>query len=192
MKTEKFLNYLISAILAVSIFILFYLPIEFTLTEIWMLTPKIPPLITTLLLITFIFLLSFFEWGRIFRKKKFLLIPLIGIIILTGFVYREWRNQKLERGLLPKIYSINPPVWGVQGNIIEISGRNFFPGEKSGKVMIGNEELLIESWSDELVVAKQQVPKEFGTFSLRLIRSDGVISNSTRFEVRDPDELLGY
>ncbi|HUV42539.1 MAG TPA: IPT/TIG domain-containing protein [Patescibacteria group bacterium] len=189
---EKILNYLIAAILAVSIFILFYLPIEFILTEIWMLTPKIPPLIATSLLIVFIFFLSFVEWGKILRKKKFLSLLLIGIIILAGFVYREWRDQKLERGLLPKIYSIFPPLWGIQGNTIEIKGKNFFPDHRRGKVMIGDQELLIESWADELVVGKQQVPKEFGTFSLRLIRSDGVISNSLWFEVKDPDELLNY
>lgn len=189
---EKILNYLIAAILAVSVFVIFYLPIEFILTEIWMVTPKIPPLTVTSILIIFIFLFSFVEWGRILRKNKFLLLILIGVIILTGFVYREWRHQKLEKGLLPKIYSVDPPHWGIQGSLIEIKGKNFFPDHKRGKVMIGNDELLIERWSDELVVARQQVPSEFGIFDLRLIRIDGVISNSIWFEAKNPDELLNY
>jgi len=47
-----FLNPVVSAVLALIFYILLYLPIEFLITEIWLITPKIMPLVS------FSFLLS--------------------------------------------------------------------------------------------------------------------------------------
>ena len=105
-------------------------------------------------------------------------------------VYRQYQQLKKDREFLPKIYSLSQPAEGIQANIIEIKGKNFLPAHQRGKAFLGSEELIIEKWSDSLIVVKQPVPVEFGVIGLYVVRKDFLISNSVPFEVKNPRELL--
>ena len=192
MKQDNFLSYFIATLLALSIFVLVYTPLELQVTEIWLLTPKISPLISTLFLLVLVAVLSLFDWGKVFRKNKLSLLLLLGVVVLSGFTYRECYQLKLFHEYLPKIYSISPPGWGFQASELEIRGKNFFPAHRKGQVFVGGQELIIEEWSDDCILAKQQVPKEFGDVELYLIKNVGLKSNSIDFEIKNPDELLNF
>jgi len=94
----------------------------------------------------------------------------------------------LAREYLPKIYDISPN-WGIQGQLVEIKGVNFFPAWKEGEVLFNGQEMVIMAWNEELIIAEQPVPAEFGKTTLFIVRNDGVISNKLPFEVRDPNTL---
>lgn len=190
MKQKDFLNYLIVVFLAISFFISIYLPFEFMVTEIWMITPRLSPLIGTLFLFFLVVLLSLANWQKIMAKRKTVYLFFSLILFLSLFIYQRYHQQKLILERLPKIYSISPPEWGFQASEVEIWGKNFFPAHRQGRVFIGGQKLIIEKWSDDYILTKQQVPREFGNVKLYLIREDGVMSNKVSFEIKDPDELL--
>lgn len=190
MKINIFLDSLFGAVLALSIFILIYAPIEFLVTEHWFLIPRIPPLIVGLSLLFLVLFLNLINWNKAVQKSKLFYLFLVVLVFLSAFVYRKCRREKLAREYLPKIYSFTMPRWGIQANIIDIRGKNFFPPYQKGKAFLGNDELLIEKWTDELITVKQQVPSSFGKTTLYLVREDGVESNKIDFKIRDPDELL--
>lgn len=178
---------LIAAIFALSVYNLIYLPLEFLITEIWLVVPKIPLLVSPVLLIILIGGLSQINWNDKLKVKSWRLFLLI-FIVMSSLVYLGYRQNKLAREYLPKIYTITPS-WGIQAQLIEIRGVNFFPIWKKGKIMFNGQEMGIKSWNEELIVAEQPVPKEFGKTTLFIVRSDGIISNKLPFEVRDPITL---
>lgn len=186
-------NLIIAVILALSVFALIYFPLEFRITEIWLLTPKIPPLVGVIFLIFLVFAFELVNWQKLVKIKfSWLLMLEIVILIATSiFVYREIHHQKLALEYLPKIYRISRD-WGIQGQKVEIRGVNFFPGWKKGKVVLDGEEMLVRFWDERLIIAEQQVPSKFGKMNLYIVRKDGVASNSFPFEVRDPKELINF
>lgn len=182
------INFLTSAAMALSFYILFYLPVEFILTEVWLKTPKVPPLIGTIALVALAIVFTFVDWGkRIQKKSSWALLFLF--VFVCGLVYLVYREEKLEREYLPKVYKVSPN-WVIQGQIIKIEGLNFGPPFRKGMVVVGNEQMMIiKSWEEKLVVVEQPVPAKFRYDRLRIIRSDNVSSNEVPFEIRDPDSL---
>ena len=178
---------LIAAIFALSVYNLIYLPLEFLMTEIWLITPKIPSMVSPVLLIILIGGLSQINWNDKLKAKSWRLFLLV-FIIISGLVYLGYRQNKLAREYLPKIYNITPN-WGIQAQLIEIRGVNFFPIWKKGKILFNGQEMIIKSWNEELIIAEQPVPAGFGKTTLFIVRSDGIISNKLPFEVRDPNTL---
>lgn len=184
---KTFFCSLLPALLVLSSYFLIYLPVEFLVTEAWMITPKVSSLVSVFFLMAsaapFVFIdlkrLLEFRWRRLF---------LISILAVSGFVYKEYRREKLAREYLPKIYNISPS-WGIQAQLIEIRGVNFFPIWKKGKILFNGQEMIIKSWNEELIIAEQPVPAGFGKTTLFIVRSDGIISNKLPFEVRDPSTL---
>jgi len=184
---KTFFCSLLPALLVLSSYFLIYLPVEFLVTEAWMITPKVSSLVSVFFLMAsaapFVFIdlkrLLEFRWRRLF---------LISILAVSGFVYKEYRREKLAREYLPKIYVVDRK-WGIQAQIVKIEGVNFFPVWKKGKVLFDGDEMVIKEWNEKLVVAEQPVPKHFGKVDIRIIRSDGVISNGAKFQIRDPKEL---
>jgi len=178
---------LIAAIFALSVYNLIYLPLEFLITEIWLITPKIPSIVGTVLLIILAGGFSLINWNDKL-KVKFYRLFLLTFIVISVLVYLGYRQNKLAREYLPKIYNISPN-WGIQGQLVKIKGVNFFPIWKKGKVLFNGQEMRIKSWNEELIIAEQPVPTEFGKTTLFIVRSDGIISNKLPFEVRDPKTL---
>jgi len=183
------INFLVSAAIALSFYILLYLPIEFLLTEIFLKIPKIPPSIGTTVLISLAIVFTLVDWGERIQKK-FSWVLLFLFVFVCGLVYLVYREEKLEREYLPKIYKVSPN-WAIQGQIIKIQGVNFGPPFRKGIVAAGNEPMVIKSWAEKLVVVEQPVPAKFRLDRLRIIRSDNVSSNEVPFEIRDPDRLKG-
>ena len=178
---------LIAAIFALAVYSLIYLPLEFLITEIWLITPKIPSIVSPVLLIILAGGFSLINWDDKLKVKSWRLFLLV-FIIVSGLVYLGYRQNKLTREYLPKIYNITPN-WGIQAQLIEIRGVNFFPIWKKGKVLFNGQEMIIKSWNEEAIIAEQPVPAEFGKTALFIVRSDGIISNKLPFEVRDPSTL---
>jgi len=178
---------LIVAIFALSVYSLIYLPLEFLITEIWLITPKIPSIVSPVLLIILAGGFSLINWNDKL-KVKFYRLFLLTFIVISVLVYLGYRQNKLAREYLPKIYNISPN-WGIQGQLVKIKGVNFFPIWKKGKVLFNSQEMIIKSWNEELIIAEQPVPAEFGKTALFIVRSDGIISNKLPFEVRDPSTL---
>jgi len=180
-------SYIVSAILALMVFMLVYFPLEFKITEIWMWIPKISPIIGVSFLIFLIVIFGLVDWQRLMRTKLFWIIFVV-LVVISGFVYKEYRQKKLAREYLPKVYKISYN-WGIQAQIIKVEGVNFGPAWKKGKVVLDGEEMLIRSWDEKLIIAEQQVPTKFGQVALYLIRNDEVVSNKVSFEIKDPDKL---
>lgn len=186
-RRVSLLSCLISAVGVLALFILVYFPLEFQITEVWMLTPRISPVLGALFLIFLVIFLGLFNWQRWMGRKLFWIILII-LALAAGFVYNEYRQQKLAKEYLPKIYKVNYD-WGIQARIVRIEGVNFGPAWKKGKVLLDGEEMLIRFWDEKLIIAEQQVPTKFANAKFYLIRSDGVMSNKVPFEIRDPSKL---
>ncbi len=178
---------LIAAIFALSVYIWIYLPLEFLITETWLVIPKIPSLVSSILIIFLAGGFSLINWNDKLKVKSWRFF-LLGFIIISSLVYLGYRQNKLAREYLPKIYNISPN-WGIQGQLVQIRGVNFFPIWKKGKILFNSQEMIVKFWNEELVVAEQPVPARFGKTTLFIVRSDGVISNKIPFEVCDPNTL---
>lgn len=181
-------NLMMAAAIALTVYILTYLPIEFLTTEILLIVPKIPSLFSLTFLLLLVIVFSLVNWGRILKIRLFAWI-LVGSVVLSGFCYGIYRSYKLAREYFPKIYQISPN-YGIQAEIVEIKGVNFFPVWKKGRVVLGgDDEMVIKFWNEELIKAEMPVPGRFGQVELWVVRSDGVISNKVLFEIKDPGKL---
>lgn len=181
-------NLMMAAAIALTVYILTYLPIEFLTTEILLIVPKIPSLFSLTFLLLLVIVFSLVNWGRILKIRLFAWI-LVGSVVLSGFCYGIYRSYKLAREYLPKIYQISPNS-GIQAEVVEIKGVNFFPVWKKGRVVLdGKDEMVIKFWNEELIKAEMPVPSEFGPVDLFVVRSDDAISNKVLFEIKDPGKL---
>lgn len=180
-------NLMMTAMLALTVYTLTYLPIEFLTTEILLIVPKIPSLFSLTLLLLLVIGFSLVNWGRILKIRLFAWV-LVSSVVLSGFCYGIYRSYKLAREYLPKIYWISPNS-GIQAEIVEISGVNFFPVWKKGQILVGRQEMTVKFWNEKVIKAEMPVPVEFGTVELFIVRSDGIISNKVPFEIKDPGKL---
>ena len=174
-------------LLTFAVYNLFFFPAELLLIDIFFVVPKIPAIYSNLFFIVIFLLFLFFDWqkvkGRVFFK--FLLV----LEIVGAVVYLGCRKEKLAGEYLPKIYRVNISG-GYQGEKLEISGVNFYPAFKRGKVILEKAgEVQILFWSENKVVGMIPVPARFGVVDLVVEREDGVISNVVKFEVKDPGKL---
>ena len=188
MKLNRLFNYFLPAFLALSFLILVYTPLEFRITEVWMLTPRLSQYLPTFFLIFLVLIFSLFNWKKILSKSKIYVLLFLFIFGANFFVYFNYRHSKLSLEYLPKIYKISSK-WGIQAILTEISGVNFSPTWKSGRVFVGDEELTVKFWDEGLIVAEQPVMSKFGHFYLYIVREDGLMSNKVPFLSRDPKEL---
>jgi len=188
MKLNRLFNYFLPAFLALSFLILIYTPLEFRITEVWMLVPQLGKYIPTIFLILLVLIFSLFDWKKILSKSKMYIFVLLLIFGASCFVYLNYRNDKLSLEYLPRIYKTSS-WWGIQGSLIKIDGVNFSPTWEKGKVFLGNEELYVKSWEEKSIIIEQPVMSRFGQFDLYIVREDGLISNKVPFWVKDPKEL---
>lgn len=110
-----------------------------------------------------------------------------GVLAFTS--YQLFYVQERAFYHQPIIYSVTPD-WGIQGMGVKISGVRFSDSNQSrGQIKVGEQEMLVVSWSDETIIAKLNVPEKFGPTKLQVTRSDGVLSNEVDFLLKDPSEL---
>jgi len=180
-------NLIMAAAIALTVYILTYLPIEFLTTGILLIVPKIPSLFSLTFLLLLVIGFSLVNWGRILKIRLFAWV-LVSLVVLSGFCYGIYRSHKLAIEYLPKIYRISPNS-GIQAEVVEIKGVNFSPVWKMGQIFVGEQEMVVKFWNEELIKAEMPVPGRFGQVELWVVRSDGVISNKVPFEIKDPGEL---
>ncbi|MBN1263535.1 MAG: hypothetical protein JW991_04220 [Candidatus Pacebacteria bacterium] len=179
---------LVTALMSLSFYSLIVLLLEFQITENWMWTPGIPRFFNFLALFFLVAAGSLVNWHHHLKDPVFRLFLLI-FVISSAFIYREYRQAKLDREYLPKIYQISRN-WGIQGCLVEIRGVNFSPVWCPGEVRLNDQKMNIRSWGEELIIAEQGVPSYFGPVRLFVKRKDGIISNSLPYEIGDPADLI--
>lgn len=187
--SETTINLIISVFVSLMIYCVIYLPIEFFLTEILFIAPKLSRCIPVIFLLNLIFFSNFISWNKVLRKKGFLSSVLLTLSMIALMTYRFYRQEKLTREYLPKIYRVCPS-WGIQATKVEIEGVSFGHAWQKGKILLGEEEMNILSWENKRIVGELPVPKKVGKTELYVLRNDGRLSNKSLFEIKDPSFLL--
>lgn len=188
--TRSITNLLVVTILVLSFYTLLFLPVDYQITESWKITPEIPGLYRFAFLFLFAVVLNIIDWTRLLKTKLFRL-TLVFLVVVCGLFSWGYRQEKLAREYLPKIYRISPD-WGIQASRIEVRGRNFFPVWKKGKLMLDDQEAVIRIWEEKLIIVELPVPHKFGLVQLYVKRSDNQISNKVSFEIKDPSYLANF
>lgn len=121
-----------------------------------------------------------------FSLLFFILSNLIFIGTLIGhhryIQYYHWLQE------FPKLKSISTTNT-IQGEKVEILGKNFGTREAINSVKVDNLEFTIVYWDDEKIIIEQPVPSRYFTDEMVLTNSHGnklVIQN---FMIRDPLEI---
>jgi len=179
----------LSVILGLSLYFLIYLPIEFLLTEVFFVTPKINSLINTAVLLFFITLTNLFNLKV--NKNKLKTIALLILFFVSLIFYTVYHKEKLNREYLPKIYRTEPS-WIIQGQSLKISGINFGRSFEEGKIMVGEMEFLVKYWSENKIIAEAPVPSKEGFLNLSIKTDYGEVSNVVVIEIKNPDYLKRY
>ena len=186
----NFFQYLFSAIFGLSLYFLFFLPVEFLLTEVLFVVPRINPWINTSLLLFFLLMVSLFDWGKIINKRRKLIVLLIIVVVSFSF-YGVYHRVKLNLEYLPKIYQVKP-AWIIQGQLVEIKGVNFGPVWEKGKVVVDGMDFLVKDWDENKIIVEAPVPSKEGHFLLFVETKEGRVSNTLIIEIKDPDYLKRY
>jgi len=162
--------------------------VEYLTTEKFLLIKTIPFLFKTYFLIGLLLIASVF----LSVKKDYLRIPSTMILIVL-FLLSVIGNDLYTRysdylRRVPKIFRLNKE-WGVQGNVVEIEGKNFGPVWQPGEVKVDDLQFEIKSWSEERIETVQPVPNRFWKGNLYVINNYGQKSNSFEYEIYDPAKL---
>lgn len=186
-------NALMTAGLIATVSLVFYLvvimPVEYLLTEYWLIVPSITPQQKTWLLLACC-LLTFLT-VQMLRKSivsptnLFLPLLLLVIALIGNFFYDQY-YQELQKH--PRIFNISSD-WSVQGMPIKITGKNFGQDWQAGSVRVGELVFTNHRWSDTEIFVKQPVPENYFTGELVVENYRGNFSESWPFEIRDPDRL---
>ncbi|OQA93425.1 MAG: hypothetical protein BWY24_00443 [Microgenomates group bacterium ADurb.Bin219] len=176
-----------SAILSLSFYSLLFLPVEFVITEILFITPKLPSQIAIVFIILLVVIFSLVNWQSRLKTIKYYLMLLL-FFSVCGLVYLKYREEKLAREYLPKIYSYSPKR-GIQAELVKIGGVNFGPVWKGGEVYLGEERMGVVNWDDKSLLLEIPVPRKFGMMKLKVITKEGKNSNPVQFEIRNPATL---
>ncbi len=168
----------------ISVYSALYSWLEYQTTEIWMVTKQLSPLLTTGLLLALFF-------GASFWRKKLSLIYVGGLIAIMGlslWMYQVFRNQKAYAVVAPKIFEVSPNS-GYQAEVIRITGLRFTPPFGKGKVLVGDEEMVVKEWSEQRLILELPVMRKKGRFLLVVQTADGRKSNPVPFTISDPSHL---
>lgn len=191
MRIKRILDYFLLVLLSFCVFLLVFIPIDINLSQSSMWFNKFRIVLSTWLFLLIVFSLNFFDWVKVFSKIKFLIPILFLTFVSVGFLYKDYREERLIFESLPRIYQVSPKN-GVQGRIIKIEGINLGHEYQSGKVFLGNDEMFIKFWSENMVIVEQSVPSKFGITNLYLVRNDGLVSNNLLFQIIDPNLLQNF
>lgn len=186
----KLINVFLTMIFALVAYTLIFLPVEYLLTEVVLLIPRFSSWWAILFLLILSAIFTFINFEKSLERKSFRFLFII-LLLGSGVAYGVYRHYKLELEYLPKIYQVTPRK-GIQAAVVNISGVNFFPTWKPGKVFLGGQEMNIKSWSEEKIIAEQPVPFQFGRVDLCVVRKDGMLSNKIPYVIRNPDEFKQY
>lgn len=186
-RKRAFFYNVFPAILTFFLFVLVFLSFEFYVTEVKMLTTKVPNIFGSLFVVLLVFVFSLIDWEKKIKFPILLLFTIIGFMVITCGNVLYTRGRVYYKSI-PRIHSVEPKE-GYQGQPVKIKGINFFQIENKGKVFLGDDEITALSWKDDEVIFEQPVPSKFGMTELYLVRSDGKKSVILKYFVKNPSEL---
>jgi hypothetical protein len=178
------------ALESLIVYLLIIIPAEYLLTEKWLILTRIrADQKTYLLLVVFllIFLANYFfqKIGQLGRRGWQVIILVLICLLWGNKNYTKYYNRLQE---FPKIYSLSSD-WSIVGKQITITGKNFGPVWRQGKVLVDNFEMQIIDWSEEAIIADQPHPPKYFLGQMVVKNWRGNTSNGIDFEVRDPGSL---
>jgi hypothetical protein len=167
------------------------IPLEYLLTEHFLIYPYVPDFIKTLILLSIIINLSLLLPLKIRLSLKIIKIVKLAVVIfsLIFLVFSIWYARfysQLQR--YPRIY-FRKPGWTIQGSQIKLRGKNFGEPYLPGEVKLGDLEFQLKRWTDTEIVVEQPVTGNFGLFELQVINGAGYPSNTIQHFIKDPGEL---
>jgi len=186
----NFSSHLFFVSFGLSLYFLFYLPLELLLTEFFFVIPKINSWTNTGVLLLFLLTVNLFDWEKIINNRKKLTASLL-LIAISFIFYGVYHQIKINREYLPKIYHIKPS-WVIQGQLVKIEGVNFGPVWKKGKVVVDGMDFLVKDWSENRIIAETPVSSKVGSFHIFIKTKEGKLSNSRTLEFKDPGGLLKH
>lgn len=183
------LFYLALPILSFSLINLVYWPIQDYFVRQELILTSIPSIYSTLFLLLLVVILTLFQ-EKIREMSKAVLSGLMLVSLgLAIFSYNNFYYMHRDFFYMPVIYEINDSAF-IQGSSIKISGIRFFDSnQERGRVIIGDQDLIIKDWRDYGIIAQLPVPNAFGEQELQIIRSDQKESNKVKVEIKDPASL---
>lgn len=184
------LKLLLTAILSWLIFNAIYWPLEYVLIQRCYLSETIIPYLSTSFLLGLVLIWGwiYISWQQRIKVKVILGVTAVALI-LAATSYQFFYRQTKDFFKQPVIHARNPN-WSIQDSKLVITGNRLINDGRKGKFTIGQEEVLIDEWSDNKIVGHLPVPKNPKTpLKMRIIRADGLESNSLDFYWADPDEI---
>ncbi|MCD6225795.1 IPT/TIG domain-containing protein [bacterium] len=182
---------LVSVITIIS-YILLIIPLEYFLTEYFLLIPEISSRVKTFIFLVVFLVVNFLtiRFQRKNRKLNAKEIFLIGVILIMSLlVFKRYQSFYQTLQEYPRIYQVSPS-WGIQGSLITIKGKNFGPPWKPGRVLVNQVELNIKRWQPKEVIVELPVTSPNPDGKLYLINDKNKKSNLVDFQIKDPDDLL--
>jgi hypothetical protein len=186
--SKKIILPLLTACQTVIVYLAIIIPLEYGLTEKFLLIPSISPNIKTVIFILtllIVFSVNFFNNGFYKTGKKLWFVwPVLFILmIIFNHTYTSYYQRIIQE---PRIYSLSSN-WGIQMKTIEIHGRNF-SGEdnKQGEVKLEDYNLDVKEWTPEYIEVQIPMMPEFIDGYLYVITAGGEETNKVPFSVRDP------
>lgn len=174
------------ALIALFFFIVVFMPVQLYVTDILMVTPRISPYWSVTFIFLMLLLANLINWEKLSARLSILwLIPFILVLLV---VYEKYSKEKIIFDDKPMIYKISPKE-GIQAMCVKIMGKNYHSSWEGGKVILGNQEMKIIQWNEDLILAEQPVANSFGTVQLYIVRKDGKESNRVLYTILDPSDL---
>lgn len=190
---KKVIIPVITVFQTVIIYLIIIIPLEYLLTETFLIFKSINPSVkTAFFILIFLGVFSANQFDKDFYQinlKLWFIWPLIfiGLLLLN----REYTSYYQEIIKQPRIFSISSD-WAIQGKTIEINGRSFGDQESRGEVKVNDYQLEVVDWSPEYIKVETPLLPEFFEGNLYIITEDNKESNKINFSIRDPaflDEL---
>lgn len=155
---------------------------QYLLTEHWYVFDHLNSTYTTLGLIGLIVFTALIARKNLKLLHAALIIGIFFLVLIGHINYSRFYEELQQ---IPKIKSVSKN-WTIQGDRIQITGRNFGSPSQPGKVMVGKLTFQNIYWDEYKVVVEQPVPEIFFSDNLLLCNSLLLCIDTGLFEVRDP------
>lgn len=183
------LFYLVLIFFSLSLVNFIYWPVQDYFVRQELLITSIPSIYLTLFILAIIIVLTLLQ-NKLKKISAGLLLS-ISVVGLVGslLVFDKFYLKNRDFYQSPVIYKVTKN-WGIQASTLKITGIRFFDSnQERGRVIIGDQELLIVDWRDYGIIARLPVPHSFGDRKIQVIRSDQKLSNQVMVEIKDPATL---
>lgn len=165
----------------------FYITVDiykYLTTEYWWTQDSIKYNQTGIFLLVLIFLSTFLDWEKLYKKRKKITYLIIFLFVFSLLAHEKYSifYEKLQN--YPKIKSVNKN-WGIQGSWAKIVGRNFGPPHEPGKVMLGEEEMIVKQWNDKEIIFEVPLGIEAGDYRISVKNNkEKILISDFKYELK--------